>query len=160
MRSLIFTGVLLAVILSACGPSSSNAGRTPSGNATVAVIRESPSTNTPAVAVTIRSNGNVVWHVAPSRTDTSGHLSRALHSRIALSFLQDLRRLGSVHAIKGAAGQCVKSASFGTTITVTYRGETSTDLTCLSSNSSPAAAKVANEARNLTSRGIQSSQHA
>lgn len=157
IRKMVPVAFLLMALLTACGKSSVPPRPPVPSGAPVAVIHESASTNTPAVVVSIHGNGSAVWHVERWRTETHGHSFVVGHSAAASSLLHNLRVLGSVHSIKGSKGGCMKSTSFGTTITVTYRSETSTDLTCLATSATPRALKVSREAATLADRGIRSS---
>jgi len=111
----------------------------------VATINISGSTNTRATVVSVYSNGTATVQSASAPRQPVDPRSAASPAAIAqaslTSFLQVLQQVGNVAAIP--AGRCAKSASFGTTITVTYQGKTSPDLTCLGTTATAPMQQVA-----------------
>jgi hypothetical protein len=86
-----------------------------------AVILNTGSTNSTGYRIVVQSDGNAEYVMASERARTS--VSRAL----ALRFFSDLKAapLQSV-----AHAQCMKSASFGTSLFVWWNHERSPDLSC------------------------------
>ncbi len=96
----------------------------PSSNSPI-IIQNSGSTNTDPYGVTVNSDGsgflsvnNSVTKQFSSGTFNYGSLLSAIEAVPTLSF----------------QGSCMKSASFGTTLTVEYNGQTSGDLSCPNSS--------------------------
>lgn len=115
-----------------------------------ATVQVSRSTNSPAIEVTVYRDGsaertlgalgqrnfrNVMPKVYPPRSPD------------VVAFLADLDAVGDVSALPIAA-YCPKSASFGTTTTVSARGHSSGDLQCLEAPSAIAKA-LANDCSSL-----------
>ncbi|HTJ26381.1 MAG TPA: hypothetical protein VMA36_09455 [Candidatus Limnocylindria bacterium] len=97
---------------------------------TEAVIVNSGSTNTAGYVLRVSADGN-----GTLRQDGDEHrvqVSRALADR----FFADLRAAGPLDALPHTF--CMKSASFGTTTTVAYRGKRSPDLNCPSGSAGTA----------------------
>ena len=93
-----------------------------------AVIVNSGSTNTIGYRIEVQSDGTATVAVQQNRTATPGP-AKAFNvpAATAKKFFDDLAA-----ARKGNAAMvpCMKSASFGSTITVTWQGWKSGDLTC------------------------------
>ena len=115
----------------------------------VALIKVSASTNSAEVDVTVYSDGSANRTIGPARnSELDGTPVMFLPGQPAVAqFLADLDAVGSVAAI--SSGQCPKSASFGTTTTVTAGGKTSGDLQCIN-NPTPAETRLAEDCDVLT----------
>lgn len=87
-----------------------------------ALIVRSASTNTAGYQLRVFANGTV------SLMQGNLPLRRRVPAALAARFFADLRAAGNVRALPREF--CMKSASFGTTLRVAYRGQTSPDLTC------------------------------
>ena len=87
-----------------------------------ALIVRSASTNTAGYQLRVFANGNVAL------VQGNLPLRRRVPAALVARFFADLRAAGNVAALP--RDFCMKSASFGTTVTVAYRGATSPDLSC------------------------------
>jgi hypothetical protein len=105
----------------------------------VALIRVSASTNSAEVDVAVYGDGSATRTIGPARNSTLDDTPAMFPpgQPAVLQFLADLEAVGNVAAVP--IGQCPKSASFGTTTTVTAGGSTSGDLQCLNN---PTAAET------------------
>ena len=104
----------------------------------MAFIVESRSTNSPEVDVTVYSDASAERTVdGPPGVSGVMPASYPAGSAGVASFLADLASCGDVSAIP-IAPTCLKSVSFGTTLKVRSGGQTSGDLECAASTSSPA----------------------
>jgi hypothetical protein len=104
-------------------PSASAASPTGAGaNARDAVsIVNSGSTNFAGYELQVRSNGDLV-------SGPGSGARRRVSPALARRLFADLLAAGPLGRL--TAGSCMKSASFGTWTRITYRGETSPDLSC------------------------------
>jgi hypothetical protein len=118
---------LAAVFLPTYGPIAQPASTTPPGmripvSSTEALILNSGSTNTAGYRLRVSTSG---W-----TTLQQGDV--ALRKRVAARFVQrlfaDLRATGPLDEL--ATHPCMKSASFGTSMIIVYRGKTSPDISC------------------------------
>src|SRR3984893_1294362 len=118
---------LAAVFLPTYGPIAQPASTTPPGmripvSSTEALIVNSGSTNTAGYRLRVSTSG---W-----TTLQQGDI--ALRKRVAARFVRqlfaDLRATGPLDEL--AVHPCMKSASFGTTMVIVYRGKTSPDISC------------------------------
>ncbi len=107
--------------------------------ANVATIVNSGSTNTAGYRLTVNENGTV----ALVQGDVT--LKKHVAPEIVTRFFADLRAAAPVDAIPAA--MCMKSASFGTTTRVLYRGKVSPDVSCPSP--SPLGRALAVDAQSL-----------
>src|SRR5581483_1779688 len=85
--------------------------------ANVAMIVNSGSTNTAGYQLTVNEDGTA----ALVQGDVT--LKKQIPALLVRRFFDDLRAAGPVDALQ--AGACMKSASFGTTTRILYRGKTS-----------------------------------
>jgi len=94
-----------------------------------ATITDSGSTNTPGYRLTVHASGSAEWSVSRRRNSPacSGNKGK-LPPELTRRFFGDLNNLMPLDKLP--AGHCAKSASFGTTLRVTYQGAISPDLTC------------------------------
>jgi hypothetical protein len=103
-------------------------------NSVLAVITNSGSTNTPAFTLTINQDGSgsLVYQKGNNATRFNRFANKTFPSSTfdshKLSSL--LTKIKDVSTIPDHG--CLKSASFGSTTTITFQGKTSGDLTCLS----------------------------
>lgn len=101
-----------------------------------AVIVNSGSTNTPGFRITVERSGNATYapmprRGGPQRNAQSGQakpLTRTISTHLAKRFYADLD--GARPLTSAPSRGCMKSASFGVTLTVEYAGEKSPDLSC------------------------------
>ena len=87
-----------------------------------AVIVRSASTNTAGYTLTVFANGNV--GLVQGNLPVRRRVALALVNR----FFADLKSAGDLSALP--RNLCMKSASFGTTLRIAYRGKTSPDVSC------------------------------
>jgi hypothetical protein len=121
----------------------------------VASIHVTASTNSGTIDVVIYSDASAVRTTGTSAVDGSTltpdpAVFRAGSPEV-ITFLCDLAAAGPVMPIP-ITGACFKSASFGTTMTVTTDGQTSGDLECLAPEASPAANALSHDCDVLTAR--------
>ena len=89
---------------------------------TDAIIRNSGSTNTAGYTIVVHPDATVEMTV-------DGETTHATAGRAQVSWLfRKLRAAAPLDAMSG--GRCMKSASFGSSTTITYDGKTSPDLGC------------------------------
>jgi hypothetical protein len=108
-----------------------------------ALIVNSGSTNTAGYRLRVYADGTTALQQADAALRK--HVSAALVKR----FFADLRAAGALDKLPRAA--CMKSASFGSSTQVAYRGKMSPDLTCPSA--SPAERALAVDADALAAAG-------
>jgi hypothetical protein len=141
----------LALVLGCNGSDALTTGSiTPTADGgVVAFIKVSASTNSAEIDVTVYSDGSANRTIGPARnSELDGTPAMFLPGQPAVAqFLADLDAVGNVAAI--SSGQCPKSASFGTTTTVTAGGKTSGDLQCISSPT-PAEIRLVEDCDTLT----------
>lgn len=142
-KQLLWTGVaLLLIILGVTTTLIYREGKPvaslpPSGD-TLAMIRNSGSTNTPGWTLTINTDGSgAIAYNQTRRTSFSHYENKAFAAGTFDSKQLEtlLARIGDVSTIPNRG--CIKSVSFGSTTTITYQGKTSGDLTCLSQEDAP-----------------------
>jgi hypothetical protein len=118
---------LAAVVLPTYGPLAQPASTTPPGmripvSSSEALILNSGSTNTAGYRLRVSTSG---W-----TTLQQGDV--ALRKHVAARFVRplfaDLRATGPLDEL--ATHPCMKSASFGTSMVIVYRGKTSPDISC------------------------------
>lgn len=107
------------------------------------VITNSGSTNTPRVTLTVHKDGRGVVTIKGQQTEKifdkgTFDISRLEHL---------LTQINDVSTIPNHA--CIKSVSFGSTTTITYKGKTSGDLSCLSNQDPKPFQDVATLVRNI-----------
>jgi hypothetical protein len=117
------------------------------GRTQVASITVSHSTNTPEVDVAVYGDGSADRTLQGAPRLGLMPMSYPANSPEVEQFLIDLGAVGDVSTIP--TGHCIKSASFGTTTTVTAAGKTSGDLQCLQ-NPTAAETALANDCKLLT----------
>ncbi len=124
---LLHAFVLAAFVLPTYGPLTGSASTTPPGmripvSSTEALIVNSGSTNTAGYRLRVATSG---W-----TTLQQGDV--ALRKHVAAHLVQrlfaDLRAAGPLDEL--AVHPCMKSASFGTSMVIVYRGKTSPDISC------------------------------
>jgi predicted GNAT family acetyltransferase len=91
-------------------------------SANVALIVRSSSTNTAGYRLWVFTDGRT--RLEQGSLPLNGHVSKQLVER----FFTDLAATGPVDGI--TARRCMKSMSFGTSLTIAYRGRVSPDLSC------------------------------
>jgi hypothetical protein len=99
------------------------------------VIRSSGSTNAWGYTIVIGSDGRATY------TQSGSQGVAAVPVRLVSRILADLRAAPPLNQL--AEGHCMKSVSFGITLTIEHQGRTSPDLTCPTSH---AARRLAEEA--------------
>ena len=95
---------------------------TPTAAQSSAVIKDSGSTNTFGYTILLQSGGSATYSTG------NGLGSGKVDEALAQKLFNDLAAAGALSGL--AAGQCAKSASFGTTTTISFDGQTSPDLQC------------------------------
>jgi hypothetical protein len=113
----------------------------------VASITVSRSTNTPEVDVAVYSDGSAVRTLQGAPRLGLMPMNYPPNSPAVEQFLIDLGAVGDVSTIP--TYKCIKSASFGTTTTVTAGGKTSGDLQCEQTPTASQAA-LANDCKILS----------
>jgi hypothetical protein len=111
---------LLAASQAGASPAPSATGSVP---ADAAVIVNSGSTNTMPWRIVVRPDRSVAVSVGSAAPST-----KQLTAATTATFFKDLGATGSFSSLH--AEPCMKSASFGTTTHITYKGSTSPDLSC------------------------------
>jgi hypothetical protein len=122
--------LLLALVLAALptyGPLAAPSPTTPPGMriplaAGEALILRSNSTNTAGYRLRVNASG---WATL-QQGDVA--LRKRVSAALVKRFFADLQAAGPLDQL--AAHPCMKSASFGTTLTIVYRGKTSPDVSC------------------------------
>ena len=122
-----------------------------------AVIQNSGSTNVPGFTIKIWSDGSA-WSV-PLRHGTAAGApaTGTVPAQLTAKFFEDVRAAKRTGQL--AVKHCAKSASFGTSMTMTYHGWTSPDVTCPGDAQVIALAADANQiaaALNLPGHGMRS----
>jgi hypothetical protein len=121
----------------------------------VASIHVTASTNSGTIGVVVYSDGSAVRTTGTARVDgstlTPDPAVFPAASPPVIAFLCDLAAAGPVMQIP-ITGGCAKSASFGTTMSVTAGGQSSGDLECLAPEASPAANALSHDCDVLTAR--------
>jgi hypothetical protein len=92
-----------------------------------AKIVDSGSTNTSGYTIVVQSNGSASVTVQQNATESSSPKPFTLSQATATRFFADLAAAKKGNA---TAVPCMKSASFGTTLRITWQGWTSPDLSC------------------------------
>ncbi|GAC1449901.1 MAG: hypothetical protein PVSMB5_37470 [Ktedonobacteraceae bacterium] len=103
------------------------------GGATETItITDSGSTNTPGSTLTINPDGSGSLHYEKGHWSFGQYINKTFsaHTFDSSKFAAIMAELKGVHAIPNHG--CPKSISFGSIITMTYRGQTSGDISCLS----------------------------
>jgi hypothetical protein len=98
-----------------------------------AVIANSGSTNIGGYVIRVDADGTV-------SVDQGVPLRKTIPKQLATHFFDDLRAAGDVEALPQA--MCMKSASFGSSTRIGYRGKLSPDLTCPSNSSAERALAI------------------
>lgn len=120
-RSSVLTGIFIALAAAAAIASSRPDG---------AVIHNTGSTNMLGYTIKVWSNGQIQAVQATRTGETAGQTPQngRIDAGLAQRFFADAR--ASKRAGSGGGATCMKSASFGSSTTVTYHGWTSGDLEC------------------------------
>ena len=96
-----------------------------------AVIVDSGSTNTAGFRIVVERSGNAVDTQTPRQPEETREAQprrRTLPRRLLRRFYADLEAGKPLSGLPHA--RCLKSASFGTTLTIELAGETTPDLSC------------------------------
>jgi hypothetical protein len=125
-------------------PSSTDAGV----RAEAAHIRETASTNTPEINVSVYADGSAERKVGAGNVPYVADKSYPANAPEVLAFLADLHTVGDVSKIP-TASDCLKSASFGTRTIVSADGVSSGDVQCLLATATDADVQLALDARRL-----------
>lgn len=91
-----------------------------------ATIINSGSTNTAGYRLRVSADGSTFLNQA------NLPLHRHVPAQLVAHFFNELHAAGSMSGLRNA--HCMKSASFGTTTRIEYRGQTSPDISCPSSS--------------------------
>jgi hypothetical protein len=118
------------------------------GHAEVAHIRETASTNTPEINVAVYADASAQRTIVGNNAQYVTNKTYPAGSADVTTFLTELQLVGDVSKIP-TAGDCGKSASFGTETIVSADGMTSGDLQCLLATAPDADAMLALYARKL-----------
>jgi hypothetical protein len=118
------------------------------GHAELAHIRETASTNTPEINVTVYADASAQRTISGNNAQYVANKTYAAGSADVTMFLAELHLVGDVSKIP-TAGDCGKSVSFGTETIVSADGMTSGDLQCLLATAPDADAMLALYARKL-----------
>ncbi len=98
----------------------------------IATITNSGSTNLPGATLTIKSDGSGALQYEKGR----GSFTRVQDRAFPSGTFDNIRLASLLAEIKDVSlipdHNCIKSVSFGSTTTITYKGRTSGDLSCLS----------------------------
>ena len=98
-----------------------------------AVIVNSGSTNTPGFRIEVKPSGKAEYTPRVRRALEPGDMAtkpmtRQIPASIAKRFFADLDACKPLAALPAA--HCMKSASFGSTVTIEYAGQKTPDLSC------------------------------
>jgi hypothetical protein len=108
-----------------------------------AIIVNSGSTNTQGFRIVVRPDRSAIVTIGTAQV-----VKKELTAATTQAFFKDLGAAGSLDKLEHEP--CMKSASFGTTTRVTYKGNTTPDLSCASgesaSNLNADIAKIRTEA--------------
>ena len=101
--------------------------------ADTAVIVDSGSTNTAGFRITVERSGQASYTAMPRRANLpaqgqAASKKRKLSKDLVRRFYSDLEAAKPLAELPG--GGCMKSASFGTTLTVETEGQRTPDLSC------------------------------
>jgi hypothetical protein len=118
------------------------------GSAEVAHIRETASTNTPEINVSVYADASAQRTIVGNNAQYVANKTYPAGSADVTAFLTELHFVGDVSKIPTALG-CTKSVSFGTETIVSADGMTSGDLQCLLATAPDADAMLALYARKL-----------
>jgi len=114
--------LLVSLLLAQTSPAPA-AGVTPlAAAATDAVIRNSGSTNAAGYTIVLHPDGTAELR------QNEATVAKTVAKTQAARLFDALRAMGRLDALP--IGHCMRSASFGSTTTVTYAGHTSGDLGC------------------------------
>jgi hypothetical protein len=130
------------LLLLVVAPLAANAVENQSGtplDETHVLIVNSGSTNFQGFSVILSQDGEAILR----QGDSTFH--RYLPQTFATRLFADLRAAGALDALPSS--RCMKSASFGTTMRIFYRGKTSPDISCPSPN--PRLQRLAIDVRSL-----------
>jgi uncharacterized membrane protein YdfJ with MMPL/SSD domain len=110
----------------------------PQGHVAFVVISDSGSTNTIGYDLTLYADGSGSLQYGQMRYDSNAPLSNRHQDYPSGTYdvqklEKDLQKIGDVGNIDLPRG-CEKSASFGTTLSITYKGKISGDLSCAYDN--------------------------
>ncbi|HEX4404069.1 MAG TPA: hypothetical protein VH560_04525 [Polyangia bacterium] len=118
------------------------------GHVEVAHIRETASTNTPEVNVSVYADASAERTIAGTNAQFVTNKDYPAGSADVAMFLTELHLVGDVSKIPTGGG-CAKSVSFGTETIVSADGMTSGDMQCLLATAPDADAMLALYARKL-----------
>lgn len=93
-----------------------------------ATIDTTASTNRPASSIVFQTDGTAT--ITQSNNNHSGTVSASITNQ----FFADLKANLPVSSYPTSTSNCAKSTSFGTTITITYAGSTTGDVSCPGTN--------------------------
>lgn len=99
------------------------------------IIKDSGSTNSNAFDITVNPDGsglmNTLKHITKNEPASSQKLiSRQNVPAKTLEYEKLRQAIATVPNLKFDASQCIKSVSFGSVTTITFNGETSSDISC------------------------------
>jgi len=94
-----------------------------------ALIVSSGSTNSPGFRIVVERSGSAIYTPVPRKSDTQAK-SRSLKLPAALvkRLYSDLDAGKPLAELRG--GHCMKSASFGSSLTIEFEGDKTPDLSC------------------------------
>lgn len=120
---------VLAALAKQSSPAEQLKGADASDSFRSALILDSGSTNTPGYRVTVYDSGRAEWSISGRKyTAACASGEGKLPPKLTRRFFQELKSLMPLDKLP--ATHCMKSASFGTTLRVTYHGTVSPDLSC------------------------------
>lgn len=127
---MIKTVMLVAITL--CGASLPMAASSGRGSDS-AVIVNSGSTNIPGFRIVVERSGNAEYVRKPTRFGPGSQeqpepVRKKLPNRLVERFFSDIQAAQPFSLLP--PGHCMKSASFGSTLTVEFAGEKTSDLSC------------------------------
>ena len=125
---------MLAALFGAGCTAQTKASRAAPANREIAVVVDSGSTNTLGFRVEVERSGAVRYTPQGRAREETGEQPGAqaaphtVPAALARRLFDDLAKARPLRALP--ARPCIKSASFGSTLTIEYRGETTPDLSC------------------------------
>ena len=125
---------------------------------TLLVLRNSGSTNFPGFTITVKHDGSGTLTYESRPSDTRPQFNKANKTFPAQTFQitpvrQILSQIGTIKNIPNHS--CMKSASFGSSIIITYNGQTSGDISCIDSTDPQTYQNLKEAVDTLMSQAIQ-----
>ncbi len=115
----------------------------------VITIRNSGSTNQPGWRLDIFSNGSGNLLISPHKEQRKRSVSKVYQPNTFHEIKKTLDQINDVAAIH-TVSSCIKSVSFGSKTTVSYKGKTSGDVSCIRSDAPKPEKELSKELYSLS----------